>query len=206
VILEGGLDLPLGDLVRAAEEGFDVAAGDTEPVCDAVIAFIRQRARAVFIEEGFAYDLVDAVLETRAEDLVGARKRIVALSHFREADDFKGLVIGSRRVVNILKGRPTDKVDPSELVEAASQALEGARARVEAGVASAVSTDDLNGAVRELLSLRRPIDDFFDSVMVMTEDDKLRGVRLALLGGVRDLFTGIADFSKVVLEGEQIKE
>ncbi len=206
IILEGGLDLSLGDLVRAAEEGFDVAAGDSEPVYDAVIAFIRQRARAVFIEEGFAYDLVDAVLETRAEDLVGARKRIVALSHFREADDFKGLVIGSRRVVNILKGKSTGKVESSALVEAASQALEEAREKVEAGVASAVSIDDLDGAVRELLNLRRPIDDFFDSVMVMTEDDRLRAARLALLGGVRDLFTGIADFSKVVLEGEQVKE
>ena len=206
MILDGNLDLSLGDLVRAAEQGFDVAQGDAEPVYDAVIGFIRQRARAVFIEEGFAYDLVGAVLETCTEDLVGARKRIVALSHFRESDDFGGLVIGSRRVANILKGKSTGKVEALALVEAASRALLEARERAEAGVESAVAADDLDGAVRELLSLRRPIDDFFDSVMVMTEDDTLRTARLALLGGVRDLFAGIADFSKVVLEGEQVKE
>ncbi len=206
MILEGDLDLSLGDLVRAAERGFDVARDSAEPVYDAVISFIRQRARSVFIEEGFAYDLVDAVLETCAEDLVGARKRIVALSHFREADDFGGLVIGSRRVVNILKGKSPGALEPLALVEAASRSLEEARAGAEAGVKSAVLADDLDGAVRELLSLRRPIDDFFDSVMVMTEDDALRAARLALLGGVRNLFTGIADFSKVVLEGEQVKE
>ena len=206
MILEGDLNLSFGDLVRAAEREFDVANSDTEPVYEAVIGFIRLRARAVFIEEGFAYDLVDAVLETCAENLVGARKRIVALSHFREADDFSGLVIGSRRVANILKGTSTAKVEASALVEAASRALEEARSSAEAGVRSAVSDDDLDGAVRELLSLRRPIDDFFDSVMVMTEDETLRAARLALLGRVRDLFAGIGDFSKVVLEGEQVKE
>jgi glycyl-tRNA synthetase beta chain len=58
----------------------------------------------------------------------------------------------------------------------------------------------------ELLKLRRPIDGFFDDVMVMVDDEAVRNMRLGLLAAVRRLFLRIADFACVVLEGEERKE
>jgi len=59
---------------------------------------------------------------------------------------------------------------------------------------------EYQGALEKLVSLRKPVDDFFDKVMVMVEDKKLRNNRLALLNRIVDLFCKIADFSKIVVE------
>ncbi len=202
ILLERDLSVPVRGLAEAAADAFELTGDSKATTLDGVLDFVRQRARNVFMDEGYAYDLVDAVLAASSDDLPGARKRIVALSHFREADDFTGLVVGSRRVMNILKGSPAVRVDASALVEPASIALEKARAEAESSVDAAVASDDLDDAVRSLLGLRRPIDEFFDAVMVMVEDERLRAVRLGLLSEVRSLFMRIADFSRVVLEGE----
>jgi len=70
-------------------------------------------------------------------------------------------------------------------------------------VEKAIAAGDFDLAVRELLSLRKPIDSFFDDVMVMVDDESLRTARLGLLAAVKGLFLAIADFAKVVLEGEE---
>jgi len=202
ILLERELGLSVRALAEAAADRFKLTGAAREETLSGALDFVRQRARNVFIDEGYAYDLVDAVLGASADDLPGARKRIIALTHFREADDFTGLVIGSRRVMNILKGDPAVTVDASALVEPASIALEKARADAAEKVDAAIASDDLDDAVRSLLGLRRPIDEFFDAVMVMVDDEKLRAVRLGLLSRVRALFMRIADFSLVVLEGE----
>ncbi len=202
ILLDRELQVSVGGLAEAAADGFGLSGDARSETLAGVLDFVRQRARNVFIDEGFAYDLVDAVLEASSNDLPGARKRIIALSHFREADDFTGLVIGSRRVMNILKGDPDVTVDAAALVEPASVTLEKARAETKAKVEAALAADDHDDAVKALLGLRRPIDEFFDGVMVMVDDARLRAVRLGLLFEVRALFMRIADFSRVVLEGE----
>ena len=73
-------------------------------------------------------------------------------------------------------------------------------------VERAIGEGDFDRAVKELLRLRKPIDDFFDDVMVMVEDERLRNMRLGLLAEVRRLFLWIADFARVVLEGEEREE
>ena len=171
-----------------------------------MLSFLRLRARTLFIDSGHAYDLVDAVLESSFDSLVGVRPRLAALTHFRAEDDFAGLVIGARRAMNILKGQSAGEFAPGTLVEPASRSLNEARESVAAGVEAAIAAGDYDSAVRELLRLRKPIDTFFDEVMVMADDPKLKEARLGLLGEIRNLFMRVADFSKVVLEGEEREE
>jgi glycyl-tRNA synthetase beta chain len=202
MIDERGLPLSLRELVREAGRGFEVDGDRLDELAESVLDFIRQRARTLFIESGGDYDLVDAVLEASFDRLVGVRPRLAALSHFRAAEDFAGLVIGARRVTNILKGQAPPAFDPEALVEPSSVALNGARVKAAARVEAAMSKGDFDSAVRELLRLRKPIDTFFDDVMVMVEDERLKDARLGLLAAVRELFLHVADFSRVVLEGE----
>jgi len=203
MIDEKRLVVSLGEAVRAAAAGYGIDDGRAREVGDSVLDFLRQRARNYFMDAGFSYDLVDAVLEASFDDLVGARRRLVALTHFRANEDFAGLVIGARRVNNILKGQPERELDRAALGEPAALALDEAARAASGRVSAALDGGDYDAAVRELLHLRRPIDTFFDDVMVMVEDERLRGARLALLAGVRRLFYTIADFAKVVLEGEE---
>jgi glycyl-tRNA synthetase beta chain len=206
MIDEGGLQLSLKELVREAARGFGLEEQGLEEVTTSVLEFVRQRARTLFIEAGHDYDLVDAVLEASFDTLVGVRPRLAALTHFRAAEDFDGLVIGARRVMNILKGQRPAPFDAAALVEPTSTALNGARVGASDRVDDAIGRGDYDAAVRELLRLRAPIDSFFDNVMVMVDDEKLRNARLGLLAEIRDLFLRVADFSMVVLEGEERKD
>lgn len=203
MIDQKGLLLPLDELVLAAAEGHGIATSAASELSDAVLGFVRGRARAFYMEAGYAYDLVDAVLQATLSDLAGVRPRLVALSHFRESADFEGLVVGIRRVSNILKDQTGYEYSPGALVEPTAVKLEGERARVAAEVGEAMGRSDFDGAVAALLSLRVTIDAFFDDVMVMVDDAKLRSARLGLLSAVRELFLNIADFACVVLEGEE---
>jgi glycyl-tRNA synthetase beta chain len=203
MIDEKALGLSLGDAVRGALKGYAIDDGRLAEVAGSVLEFLRQRTRGYLMDAGFSYDLVDAVLEASFDDLMGARSRLVALTHFRANEDFAGLVIGARRVSNILKGQPERPLVSGSLVEQAETDLEAAARAASGRVAEAVKSGDFDAAVKELLNLRRPIDAFFDGVMVMVEDEQVRNARLGLLTFVRRLFLTIADFAKVVLEGEE---
>jgi glycyl-tRNA synthetase beta chain len=206
IIDEGGLPLSLGELVREAGLGYAVAGDALEELAENVMAFLRARARTLFIDAGHTYDLVDAVLESSFDSLVGVRPRLTALTHFRAEDDFEGLVIGARRAMNILKGQTPGELDAAALKEPASKALHETSVEVAAGVEEGIESGDFDAAVRELLRLRKPIDTFFDDVMVMVDDPKLKEARLGLLAEVKGLFMHVADFSRVVLEGEEREE
>lgn len=206
MILENGLRISPVRLVGAAVDGLGVRGADREQLNADALDFIRQRARNVFIDAGYTYDLVDAVLGASFDDLVGARERLDALTRFREAEDFEGLVIGARRATNILKDQEKQRFDPARFVEEQSRALAVATDRAGDAVSAALENGDLDAAVRELLGLRRPIDEFFDHVLVMVDDPDLRSARLGLLARVRELFLKVADFAKVVLAGEERTE
>ncbi len=203
MIDEKGLRISLVTAVRGALGGYAIEATRLAEVTDGVLDFLRQRARNYFMDAGFSYDLVDAVLEASLDDLTGARSRLVALTHFRANEDFAGLVIGARRVSNILRSQAEHPLVPERLVEQAEKDLDAAARAASLSVARAVEGGDFDAAVKELLSLRRPIDAFFDGVMVMVDDEQVRSARLGLLASVRRLFLTIADFARVVLEGEE---
>jgi len=206
IIDEGELAVSLGGLVRHSASGYGVTGDALDELIENVTSFMRLRARTLFIDAGNAYDLVDAVLESSFDRLVGVRPRLEALGHFRAEDDFEGLVIGARRAMNILKGQSPGALDAGALAESAAKALYEARESASTAVEKAVSSGDFDTAVRELLKLRKPIDRFFDEVMVMVEDPALREARLALLQEIKSLFLEVADFAKVVLEGEEREE
>jgi len=206
IIDEGALSLSLRDLVSEAARGYGVDGETLAELVDSVLSFLRLRARTLFMDAGHAYDLVDAVFESSFDSLVGVRPRLAALTHFRAEDDFAGLVIGARRAMNILKGHESGKFDAGALVESASKSLNETRETVAESVEAAIAAGNLDSAVRELLRLRKPIDTFFDEVMVMVDDPDLKNARLGLLGEIKSLFMRVADFSKVVLDGEEREE
>ena len=206
IIDEGALPLSFESLVREAARGYGVEDDALDSLVTDVLAFLRLRARTLFMDAGHAYDLVDAVFESSFDELVGVRPRLAALTHFRAEEDFAGLVIGARRAMNILKGQAPGAFDPAALVEPSSKTLNSEGDEVSSAVEAAIAAGDFDTAVRELLRLRKPIDTFFDDVMVMVDDRKLKEARLGLLERIKSLFMRVADFSKVVLEGEDREE
>ena len=170
-----------------------------------VLEFILDRARYFLRErEGFAYDEVNAALAAGSDDLVNAVRRIEAIRSIRKTKNFEPLAISFKRIRKILEkagpkavwGLPA--VQPELFAEQAEREL-----HAQAVVAARESErHKKEGRYREALlgvaALRPVVDRFFEDVMVMVEDEKLRRNRLTLLSELLSQFSTIADFSEIV--------
>jgi glycyl-tRNA synthetase beta chain len=209
IILGKGYRLSLGEAVDESLRLLDskVAsvkrkAGDAPPRAQ-ILDFFRGRLEALWSEKHRA-DVVEAVLSVGFDDLVGAERRLVALSAGVQKGDFAALAATFKRAFNIVEKQGKDvakgAVDPSRLIDASEKTLFAQASQVRDTVKARVEADDFAGALEILRSLKPHVDRFFDGVMVMAEDPAVRVNRLRLLMDVCGLFSAIADFGKLQAE------
>jgi glycyl-tRNA synthetase beta chain len=161
----------------------------------------RQRLEAHSFKDIYRYDLVNAVLDAGFDDVVDARERLEALNNLGRQADFDSLMIAFRRVARIIPPNyKPDQVEPDLLSEEAEKALYNQFQQIKGQVEQLLSQRDYAGALKTLADLRPDVDRFFDDVLVMSEDEALRNNRLALLSGIKNIFSRIADFSKIVVQ------
>jgi len=202
IILSRRYDLSLNFLIDECLASLkDVLRKPAEDVKKDVLEFFRGRLQNQLISQGYAYDTVDAVLAADIDRLVLVIEKIQALQAFRANPEFEPLSIAFKRIDNILKDFHGGSVDVNLLSQEAEIKLfanfENIGTRVEKGIAE----KDFTAALNKLAALRSPVDAFFDSVMVMDKDEKIRFNRLSLLADISALFHQIADFSKIVTAG-----
>jgi glycyl-tRNA synthetase beta chain len=135
-------------------------------------------------------------------------KRTKALSNLRTKPDFEPLAVAFKRVVNIIKkARQQGDLAPQQSLAKADSSMfqeqcEGdlydafQKVRQEA-FEDILQRGDFNRALLTVSTLKGPVDGFFDGVMVLAEDQRVRQNRLALLGEIADFFSTFADFSKI---------
>jgi glycyl-tRNA synthetase beta chain len=176
---------------------------------EAVRAFFRERLEFYLRDaRGFAYDVVNAVLAAGSDDVVDAVARAEAVTKVRPSADFESISVAFKRTKNILRqaseaGReiaPT--VESALLKEPAERDLAAQVPETAKRVESLRVDRNYEAALLEIAKLRPAIDYFFDKVMVMVEDARLRANRLALLQTLLKEFSTIADFSEIVTEGK----
>ncbi len=167
--------------------------------------FLRDRfERHLEDREGIRYDIVDAVMALGNWDLVDVYRRARALQDLlnRDEERFTGVVVGLKRVANILRGNAVEgDPDPSRFEDEAERALWDALRDLDRDLEAALRDGDYPRALEVLFGLRPLIDRFFDRVFVMVEDETVRQNRLRLLGAVRDRFARYADLSRIVVQG-----
>ncbi len=188
----------------AAEAKFKAANYD-----ESIRAFFRERLEFYLREQlGYAYDVVNAVLATGADDVVDAVARAEAVKSVLDMPEFLAVAAASKRIRNILKQAAEKKfaIAPGfrDLPESSyeEKALAAYVEQNAPGIESARQSCDYSGALRLLATARGPVDAFFDKVMVMVENEPLRANRLALLQRLSKEFSTIADFSEIVTEGK----
>ncbi|MFO7983457.1 MAG: glycine--tRNA ligase subunit beta [Desulfuromonadales bacterium] len=198
IIIDRGYRLSMAELTdRSVELLRDKLTRPAEEVKADVVEFIRLRFFNMLTGQGYPQDVVDAAFGAGFDDAIDARERVKALSELKGRADFEALAVAFKRVVNIIKrGEPT-AVDPSLFEEECERDLDEALQRVREEVEKQVAGGDYGAALHSIATLREPVDAFFDGVMVMTDDAKVKTNRLALLTGVAKLFENIADFSKI---------
>jgi glycyl-tRNA synthetase beta chain len=215
ILADHRLPLRLTKMFDAALEQYRSAAElenklrNIDHASQALAEFFRERLEFYLREvRGFAYDVVSAVLAAGADDVVDAIARAEAVTSIRPTEDFVAISTAFKRIKNILRqARESGKQWPDEfskdhLVEAEEQSL-GARVTEARAKVEALRTDKRDEeALAHIADLRPVVDTFFDKVMVMVEDERLRANRLALLATMQRSFSTIADFSEIVTEGK----
>ncbi len=170
--------------------------GPKGEIAGQVTGFLRQRLETYLRDEqAIRYDLVDAALAPGIDDIGAAAERARALNALADSPDFLPTVIACTRPMNISKDFDGGEVDPNLFQDASENALWEAYQKV------AARADEVPlSKLFELIAagLRAPIDRYFDDVLVMAEDEKLRHNRLATCWQLSQLFRRIADFPLIV--------
>lgn len=165
-----------------------------------VMNFLRGRFENQLVLQGHPYDVVNAVLALGMADIVQSFRKIEAMEGFKTHPDFEPLAIAFKRVVNILEDFKGGSVDASLFDSRAEADLYDSFAKIRKRANGCIDEGRYSDALSEMATLRKPVDAFFEEVMVMAEDEKIRFNRLSLLKEISDLFYRIADFSRIVTE------
>jgi glycyl-tRNA synthetase beta chain len=201
IILKKGYILPLDDLIDRSlailENRLKKSKDETR---SDVLEFFKGRFENQMIAQGYPYDVIDAVLASGLSDIPKTLKKIEALKAFKTHPDFEPLVIAFKRAGNIMKDFQNGSVDPALFEVDAERDLHAAYLRTVETVVALIDEDDFAAALVASAQLRKPIDAFFDAVLVMAKDEKVKVNRLSLLAEINGLFRQMADFSKIVTE------
>jgi len=206
ILIEKQLPINLVALVEQAiknyssSEGSKIAKmGDT---FTQVMAFLNSRYRAMYTEKGVSVDTIQAVQAINPHMPLDFDQRIRAVQTFSELPQAQKLADSNKRVANIIaksEGAVADNVDESLLTEAAEKDLYAKVQQAQQQIAPLLEQANYTQVLQTLASLDEPLTQFFDNVMVNSEDAALKANRLALLKQVRALFLTVADISELQL-------
>src|SRR6201998_1435113 len=190
-------DLPL----KLSEEAHSAIADDVNE--REVLAFLRERLHFYLKDvRGFAYDVVNAVLAADADDVRDAMARAYALTAARASADFEAVSAAFKRINNILRQAKEKGLfsGDAERYNQAPEALELQREAFALGpqVQNFRIERNYGEALAVMAKLRPAIDTFFEKVMVLDPDPKIRRANLEIIESVLANFSGIADFSEIV--------
>ncbi len=199
--------------VASAHAGTPSTRSASAPaVEEQVYDFIMERLRAYYLERAtagapgsestpvFTTEMFDAVLATKPGSPLDFDARLKALRAFLDLPEATSLAAANKRIANILRKAGEiqhEAVAVETLKHPAEIRLFDAMSSLREAVATALAQREYANALGRLAQLRPPVDAFFEEVMVMDEDPRLRRNRLALLAQLHGLFMGIADLSRL---------
>jgi len=200
ILAERALPLELSRLVADAFEAFD-SSFKLEPAHADLVAFLYDRMRGYFAESGYSTNEIDAVLALRPDRVDLIPRYLEAVKMFNTLPEAPSLAAANKRIGNILRkaGNVPPSFDEDLLVEEAEKALDARFKLLRVTADDCYQAQDYTGMLQALADLKAPVDAFFDAVMVMSDDARLRDNRIALLAQLRQTMNRIADISRLAV-------
>ncbi|MDO9043264.1 MAG: glycine--tRNA ligase subunit beta [Desulfocapsaceae bacterium] len=199
LIGDRGYSLSLREMVYKALALYGDKVDGSAVTVDAVVAFIKGRFVNDAVARGIDQQAVEAVTFLGFDDATDCKKKIVALAAIRNEEAFAVLAAAFKRIRNIIKEHQGGEVVSELLVEDAERKLADVYAHVTTAVQPLLARKEYGQALAVMLDLKEPVDLFFESVMVMADDEKVRSNRLNLLTAIAQLFLQIGDISKMTV-------
>ncbi len=186
-----GKDYPL-TLNALIDKALEISAPglkEKEELSGNILEFFAQRLEGIFLSQGFSHDIIKSVLSAEEYNLQNLKYKAGILSEFKKDAAFPSLITAAKRVYNILSKTNTGTINEDLLTESSEKELLAAAGRVRGKLSDT--------GYRALFELEKPINTFFDDVLVMDKDPKIKENRLALLSSVKETFDALGDFSKI---------
>jgi glycyl-tRNA synthetase beta chain len=198
ILVEARLALSLGDLVSGAFAGFAGKPGLGQAQTE-LLAFVFDRARGYFQEAGYSANEVESVLSLNPVRLDLVPRQLEAVRAFSRLPEADSLAAANKRIGNILKHAQSVPAgfDAGLMVLPEEKQLAATFGELRPKVDRSLASLDYTGALKALSSLKTPVDAFFDKVMVMDKDPKVRENRIGFLGMLHGTMNRIADLSKL---------
>jgi glycyl-tRNA synthetase beta chain len=165
--------------------------------------FFLGRLRYICERESYRYDLINAALGAGVDNIYYAYLRVKALDTLKASSQFEPFILMAKRVNNILAGQPVYSFSPDFLAEKPERDLFSTFSIVKENVVPMFAKGDFSQAQKMVFRLQPCLNDFFDRVLVMAKENKLRKNRLALLQAIRRILIPMADYAQVVVEGDK---
>lgn len=201
ILLEHGIDLNLQPVLDQALSLFSVKAKlSREEMLHGLMDLLGARFRFLMEQKGIAQDYLDAVLNVEKQSPLSAQEKLKALWSIRQSPDLIILARAFKRINNIISGQEDGDFDPELLQEDGEKRLAQVFGDLEFRVGQLIQERQYSDALEIMVTLGKEIDIFFDEVLVMAEDLKIRNNRIALLRRISDLYRRLADFSALQIE------
>jgi glycyl-tRNA synthetase beta chain len=197
IILEKELTIDMHSCINYAIGSFD-SLSDKENLAQDIMDFIFDRLRTYYTDLGISTSVFQAVDAVRPNSPLTFNQRMNAVNHFSTLPEAEALAAANKRVANILSKleiTPTATIKKALLNEPAEISLHEKLQQIVKQTAPLIKNNQFQDALSQMALLQAPLDQFFDTVMVNTEDNMLRENRQALLKQIRQLFLQIADIS-----------
>ncbi|SHK79889.1 glycine--tRNA ligase subunit beta [Desulforamulus aeronauticus] len=203
ILIEGRSHLSLRELIAWAYQGYSEGVElkhDLDQVTSEIEEFFKQRVKGILHDRGLSYDTVDAVLAVGFDDIADVLDRGLAVAAFRELPAFAALMTAFNRANNLAKHAAGFAVQEAYLEHPSEQELYSRLMALQQAVQPLLQSRDYAAVLQQVATIQKSLDAFFESVMVMVEDENIKNNRLALLKSLVELSKSVADFSKVVVE------
>jgi len=184
-------DITLNCLVDASLTHLEPSEDKRARLTEKILQFFAQRLEGSLLSQGHSYDTIDAALSLTVLNITDIHRRIQSLSALKKDPGFPSLLIAAKRVYNILAKVQPAEVKENLLSDPSEIELFEMVGKIKAEMMAATGFN-------ALFKLERPVNSFFDSVLVMDKNPHIKENRLALLFSVKKLFDTLADFSKVI--------
>ena len=201
IIVERGIDLDLHEALTAAASqhmGLGTDTNTIEDITKQVLTYMIDRFKSWYEDENIPTEVFQAVAARQLCNPLDIHQRVQAVHSFNQLPEASALAAANKRVSNILAKQteriPTE-VDNTLLADCAEKNLALSLAELASEVKPLQQDRDYADVLKQLAKLRQPVDQFFDDVMVMVDDENVRNNRLALLQQLRNLFLEVADIS-----------
>jgi len=202
ILVEGELELDLHSCLQYAADQYPPGTLQPDTV-DLAMAYMLERFRAWYEEEAIPAEVFKAVSAKRLTVPLDIHRRVHAVHAFTALPQAAALAAANKRVSNILDKQPKSyhpgSVSKDLLTLKAEKTLAKQLEQKQNLAAALLDQGSYTEALASLADLQPAVDQFFDDVMVMADDEQLRNNRLNLLKALRDLFLQVADISCLVV-------